>query len=203
MVVFKFYYFGDFLTHMKCVAHSLDLIAKNAMTAMPAHLTFMLRESYNFFAHSALRQHEYKEVLNLVGFENLGDADDEGAGDELLFSSAKGPKKTPLKLISPSQTRWLVMADCNERVLKQYDALSTMFNMAALKLKDKTVRDLSDQFKDNRNRALMIFLNPLLTDLRILTLLFQKKKVDNLKIFAALKDHFNGTCLYCKENLEE
>jgi hypothetical protein len=174
------------LTHLKCVAHSLDLIAKEAMTAMPVHLEFMIRESYNLFAHSALRQSQYKSLLELVGFSNLGEEDDDFDAPAM----EQAGEKRPLKLISPSQTRWLVMADCNERVLSQYDALGAMFEMASVKMKDKTVRDLAHLFKDPANRAMMIFLNPILKDLRRLTKLFQLKQADNLTIYTEIKDFF-------------
>ena len=169
------------LIHMRCVAHSMDLAAKDAMNWMPGNLEFMIRESYNWFCHSALRQAEYKEILNLVGFENLGDHDDPPDGTDIKF----------LKLISPSTTRWLVIADCVERILKQYYALSTFFDMVSLNRKnDYNARLLAGMYKNEENRSLMLFLLPFLRELRRITKIFQLKKADNLKIFHELKVFF-------------
>ena len=65
------------LIHMKCVAHSLDLCAKYAMKTMPSNLEYMIKHSYNWFAHSTIRQFNYQEILNVVGFDTLEFDDDE------------------------------------------------------------------------------------------------------------------------------
>jgi len=49
----------------------------------------------------------------------------DGEEEELANERSK-----PLKLISPSETRWLVVADCVERILSQYDALLAHFSVA-------------------------------------------------------------------------
>jgi len=46
---------------IKCVCHSLDKCAQYAFRKMPDHLNFLLRETYNWFAHSTVRQSEYKD----------------------------------------------------------------------------------------------------------------------------------------------
>jgi len=50
---------------IKCVCHSLDKCAQYAFRKMPDHLNYLLRESYNWFAHSALRQSEYKDYYKV------------------------------------------------------------------------------------------------------------------------------------------
>ena len=109
------------LEPMKCAAHTLDLCARDAFDILPAQLDWLLRESYNWFAHSAQRQQEYKTVLDMVGFDNIVILDDnEENGDVQQGAGASvAVKRPPMQLISPSTTRWLVMADCVERVLKQ------------------------------------------------------------------------------------
>ena len=127
------------LTHIKCGAHSLDLCAKDAMKVMPSNIEFLIRESYNFFCHSPIRQYEYQKVLELVGFDDIvieevgeNDVEDDANNDDLdndqdnaqgdddqASSSNNQKKRKPLKLISLATTRWLVLGDCNERILKQ------------------------------------------------------------------------------------
>lgn len=50
---------------IKCVCHSLDKCAQYAFREMPDHLNYLLREAYNWFAHSALRQSEYKHYYKV------------------------------------------------------------------------------------------------------------------------------------------
>jgi len=41
---------------MRCICHALDLIAKKSFKEhLPSSLDYLLRESYNWFSHSALR----------------------------------------------------------------------------------------------------------------------------------------------------
>ena len=180
------------LTHIKCTAHTLDLAAKDAMTKLPCNLEYMIRESYNWFAHSSIRQSEYKKVLDLVGFDSVSVHNmDEEASIDGRSENAENTKK-PLKLISLSTTRWLVIADCLQRILSQFDALKAMFEMANVKNKDYTTRLLSEMFKDENNRIYLHFLNPLLQDLRRLTKLFQEKSCNSLDIYKELEDYFMG-----------
>ena len=106
------------LTHMKCSPHTADLCARDAMDIMPAALDFLTRESYcNWFAHSSQRQNEFKDVLELVGFDRViveNEDDEENPG-----ATANSGNRPPMKMIKPSTTRWLVMADCVERILMQ------------------------------------------------------------------------------------
>ena len=84
---------------------------------MPASLDFLIKESYNWFAHSAQRQTEFKGVLELVGFDNINVITDEGEDENDDQGATAVVGKRSLKLISPSTTRWLVMADCVEHIL--------------------------------------------------------------------------------------
>ncbi|KAL1252639.1 hypothetical protein QQF64_017332 [Cirrhinus molitorella] len=78
---------------IRCVCHSLDIVAKKAMQQLPSNIEFMIRETYNWFAHSSKRQNDYRNLYETV---NNGGC--------------------PLKMLSPSSTHWLVIADCIDRV---------------------------------------------------------------------------------------
>lgn len=73
---------------------------------------------------SAQRLQAYREVTGLVGFscqvEDSEEEDDQGG----VHGGGKPPK-----LISPSQTRWLVMVDCMEKILCHYNALKAHFEL--------------------------------------------------------------------------
>ena len=85
-------------------------------------------------------------------------------------------------MISLSDTRWLVISDCVERILKQYDALTAHFDIVNTNGKDYDARILFDMFRDEQNRSLLLFLFPMLRDLSRLTKLFQRKQANNLAI---------------------
>ena len=46
----------------KCICHSLQLAASKASSVLPAHIDFLVRESYNWFAHSTKRLCDYNEL---------------------------------------------------------------------------------------------------------------------------------------------
>lgn len=120
--------------HNSCTNHALDLVAKGAVkAALPSSVEFILMASFNWFSHSAGRIDDYRKIANLIGVGNEEDIEDEPVeqlGEQQKETS--GMAKT-LRLISPSTTRWLVLADCIERLLPQYDALSAHFQVAGRK----------------------------------------------------------------------
>ena len=113
---FRFYFFIG-------PNHGWELGGKYGIKALPDHIEHMVTESYNWFAHSKIRQNEYLVTLELVGWAKISEIlseeepdgeepDDEG---EILSQD----EKPPLKLLSPCRTRWLIFADCTQRVLQQ------------------------------------------------------------------------------------
>lgn len=153
------------ITLVKCACHSLDLVASKAMEAMPASLEFMIHETHNYFAHSSSRQAVYRSLYS--------------------DSNTMHEKNEPLKILSPSATRWLAIADCIERILAQYDVLKKHF--ASVPDKAYSVRLLKEMYHDERNRAYLLFLEPLLTDLKRVNKLFQGEDVDPLGVFEELQ----------------
>ena len=132
------------LVHLWCLCHSLDLAARDATkTALPANLEYLIRESFNWFSHSALRQSQYKEIVELVGVSTLESDDEEAEVDE----NGNRKEGKVLKLLSPGRTRWLIIADCVERILSQYDSLSAHFSIAAEKERSFDARQLSSMYQ--------------------------------------------------------
>ena len=110
------------------------------------------------------------------------DLNDEEEVEDEYFEEADCTN-TPLKLISPSETRWLVIADCIERILGQYDALKAHFDIAYQREKCYEAGTLKNMFEDERNRLYLTFLYPPLSELRRITKIFQSKSVNSIKIF--------------------
>ncbi|KAJ1200812.1 hypothetical protein NDU88_004633 [Pleurodeles waltl] len=53
---------------VRCICHSLDIIAKKAIRSIPSNVEFMIRETYNWFSTSPKRQDDYRELyLTLDG----------------------------------------------------------------------------------------------------------------------------------------
>ena len=76
----------------KCVCRSLQLAASKASLVMPAHIDFLIRESFNWFSHSTRRLFEYR-ALHM----------------QLIDTVSK-------KLL---QLRWMSRYECVKRVLDQ------------------------------------------------------------------------------------
>ena len=74
---------------------------------MPRRIETLVKETYNWFSHSTLRQIKY---ANLYSNINVGEE--------------------PLKILKVADTRWLSIAPCIDRILKQYDVLKKHFEEA-------------------------------------------------------------------------
>jgi hypothetical protein len=175
--------------HLKCVCHSIDLIAKNAVkSTLPSHIDYMVRESFNWFSHSSQRLSAYREIAKLVGFSTVFE-EEETTEEE---SEEKNQELNPPKLISPSDTRWLVLADCVEKILGQYDALKAHFQIVYTKEKCFQAKTLNEMFCDEKNFLYLLFLFPTLKELRRLSKLFQSNSVDNFRIYSELETAFKS-----------
>ncbi|VEN52684.1 unnamed protein product [Callosobruchus maculatus] len=72
-----------------CLSHSIHLCASKACSHLPDSVENMTRNIYNYFSHSAKRQHDFKEFQQFVDAE-------------------------PHKLLRPCQTRWLSLEAVSE-----------------------------------------------------------------------------------------
>ncbi len=72
---------------------------------------------------------------------------------EVEATEAVSPQgRKALKILCPSKTRWLILADCLERILAQYDALSAHFTIGYEKERCYMAKLLRDMYKDEKNR---------------------------------------------------
>ena len=62
--------------------------------------------------------------------------------------------------------------------------------MVAQKEKDYNARNLYQMFKEESNRVLLMFIYPILKELRRITKLLQTKTADNMKVFSEMKALF-------------
>ena len=174
---------------IKCVCHSLDLIAKHAVkSTIPSHIDYLVRESYNWFAHSAQRRSAYQEIANLIGFSTRFDEDEIDGGS--TEEDADANEKHLPKLLSPSDTRWLVLADCVEKILAQFSALKAHFNIAYTREKCYQAKVLFEMYSDEKNYLYLLLIFPILKELSRLTKLFQSNSLDILRVYIDLEAAF-------------
>ncbi|XP_045104381.1 uncharacterized protein LOC123499914 [Portunus trituberculatus] len=149
---------------IKCVCHSLQLAVSHATAqCLPRNLDFLIKETYNWFSHSAIRQARYKEIFSLI---NDGQA--------------------PLKLIHLSQTRWLSVESAIVRILQQWLELKTHFGMARHGEKCYTAEILYGMFCDKENYAFLVFLKHILGEVQRVNKKFEAEVQDPTKLLSDL-----------------
>lgn len=142
----------------------LSLVACNeAVSVLPTQVDFLVRECFNWFAHSPKRQQEYHAVFAAI---NSGDR--------------------PKKLVGLSGTRWLSIAGAIRTVLNQWVELKTHFEFAKTTERCYTAKVLSDMFNDDLNLLLLRFLSPIIDEFDRMNKLFQSENPDPSKLYSDL-----------------
>ena len=86
---------------VKCTCHSLALCASYACEALPPYVEQSLRDIYSYVSHSPKRSAEFSTI------------------EEIL--------EKPLKMLHPSQTRWLSLEAVVRRNLERLTELKIFF----------------------------------------------------------------------------
>ena len=94
------------IVYIKCICHSIQLCSSYALRVLPRAVEYLVSQTYVWFSHSTIRQIRYKEVYKTI---NVGEE--------------------PLKILKVSDTRWLSIAQCVERILDQYEELKLHFQL--------------------------------------------------------------------------
>lgn len=87
-------------------------VSAAAADALPRNIEYIIRETYNWFSHSSLRQAEYKNL-----YKAINDGHD------------------PLKIVRSCDTRWMSIESAVARILHQWTELKTLFGIAKNKNK--------------------------------------------------------------------
>jgi hypothetical protein len=98
---------------VKCSCHSIHLVASYACQKLSTSLEDLCRTIFNHFKRSPKRQRE------LVQFQQFLNPDD-----------------FPKKLLAPGQTRWLSLQNCVKRILQNWEALKSYWEL--LVFEDRT-----------------------------------------------------------------
>lgn len=162
-------YFCELILHIifNGVCHSLKLAASKAADTLPAHLDFLVRESYNWFSHNPKRLIQYRELYKCLMNE------------------------VPTKLRQLSATRWLSWYECITQIIDQWDALKLCFQLESSNdEKCYTARQLASMYQDPKNFIMLIFLEGTLKDFSRINKLFELANADVVRLGSDFVDFF-------------
>lgn len=152
------------LVHIPCVCHSLQLaVSAAANETLPRHIEYLIKETYNWFSHSSLRQAQYKNLYKAINDNH-----------------------SPLKIVKSCDTRWLSIETAVGRILKQWIELKTLFGIARLNEKCYSAEILYKMYCDNNNLAYLTFLHPILLEIQLVNKSFESNSADPSKLLSDL-----------------
>lgn len=144
-----------------CVCHSLQLAVSAATSnTIPSDIEFMVNETYSWFSYSSLRQSQYRKLYSLI---NDG--------------------QNPLKIVKKCATRWLSIQVAVSRLCEQYLELKTHFALAEKNEKCSKAKILFEMYRNDINYLYLLFLKPILKQVKIVNKVFESNNVDFIKIF--------------------
>lgn len=145
---------------IRCLCHSLQLATSAATKELPRNLEFLVRETYDWFSKSSLRQCQYKELYKTIN---------DGA--------------EPLKIVQACATRWLSIEPAISRIYAQWVELKSHFQIAKLSNEKCYTADLLHQmYSDEFNFAYICFLKPILADVNKVNKTFESNNADPTKL---------------------
>ncbi|KAI4467892.1 hat family dimerization domaincontaining protein-related [Holotrichia oblita] len=136
----------------KCICHSLHLVASEACKMLPRRCEDLCRDIHNYFKASAKRKSEFKE------FQIFCELD-------------------PHKMLRPSQTRWLSLAQAVKRINEQWAALSLYFTHEKLESRLIAADTIYHSLQDAQIKLFYAFLEWILVKIASVNAYFQSEKV--------------------------
>lgn len=135
---------------LRCVSHSIHLCSSEAAKTLPRSCEDLVRNIYNFFAHSAKRKFEFKEYQ--------------------MFCKVK-----PHKILHPCATRWLSLHNAVARILEQWHPLKLYFRNIVLEERLSSIEKINESLNDPSILCYLTFLNYILPHLNSVNVLFQSR----------------------------
>ena len=87
-----------------------------------------------------------------------------------------------MKIPSDSKTRWLSIQPAVDRIVFQWLELKTHFQIVRQSEKCYTAELLFQMYCNEKNLAILLFLQPILTEVQRTNILFESKNVDKMKL---------------------
>lgn len=135
----------------KCVCHSLHLCASEACKCLPRSAEGLARYVYNFFKTSAKRRAQFAEFQTFVEVDVL-------------------------RMLHPSQTRWLSLTNVVNRILNQWEALRLFFDAKWIEERLESAERIHVLLNDPATKAFYLFLQWVLPKVTNMNELFQSEK---------------------------
>lgn len=114
------------------------MISHTSEQTLPRNIEFLIRETYNWFVHSSKRQIYYKELYKTMN-----------CGSE------------PLKIPRLCNTRWISIEPAVCRILKQWDELKQLFQVARTSQYCYMAETLYNMYSDPVNHLYLIYIKPI------------------------------------------
>ncbi|XP_068205452.1 general transcription factor II-I repeat domain-containing protein 2-like [Palaemon carinicauda] len=155
---------------LKCICHSLHIVASKATSNLPRNIEDFVRNIASYFSHSSKRQAELAELQEYLAAERH-------------------------KMLRLSDTRWLAMQHCIERILNQWEVLKLLFFQAQIEDKVISAELIMKEFNNPYTKAYLTFFKYVLGYFNQLNVLFQSKN----NLIGILQDEsLRMTRLICK-----
>lgn len=158
------------ITIIKCICHSLHLVASDACKQLPRHCEDLARDVFNFFSTSSKRQAELKN------FQMFFDVDVH-------------------RMLHPSQTRWLSVHEVVKRMLEQWDLLIIFFTEKQKTERLITIQNILKSLQDPFLKLCFKFLSWVLPKFANANLFFQSTKSRILDLDSTLTNLYKELLL--------
>lgn len=135
---------------MKCLCHSAHLCASHSCEKLPRAVESFIRDIYSHFSHSAKRLAQFKQFQHFTNTE-------------------------PHKILKPSQTRWLSLEQCVNRIIEQWSALELYFEQEAAKDRLLSLESIVGALKNPIFKLYFFFLSFILPKFTNFNKLFQSE----------------------------
>lgn len=119
----------------------------------------MVRETYNWFSHSSIRQKSYRRIYKLIN----SDAD------------------SPIKIPKSCPTRWLSVEKTINSILNMWLELKTHFSVVNDNHLETTL--LREMYEDGKNFVYLKYLHSVLKEVQEVNLAFESRNADHVKLF--------------------
>lgn len=137
---------------VKCLSHSLHLCASEACKVLPRACEDLARNIFNFLNGSAKRQASFAQFQMFLSIDVL-------------------------KILHPSQTRWLSLVAVVVRILDNWDALRLFFDEKWLSERLETVERIHIALNDSITKSYFLFLAWVLPKISGMNEYFQSEKI--------------------------
>ncbi|CAH1109742.1 unnamed protein product [Psylliodes chrysocephalus] len=153
---------------VRCVCHSLQLaLSKATEHTLPRNTEFIIKETYNWFASSSIRQLAYQNVYKTLNDGNM-----------------------PLQFLKMCETRWISIEPAVKRIKDQWETLRDHFNIVRLSDNCYTAELLHSMYNDPNNLVYLTFIYPILSIVQKTNKQFESATADPTKLLSDLKNFY-------------